>query len=1109
MVGEEAKLQQSEAAKFMATAEAEVTFPAKKISIPGIMSKTGLTREQVRRIREKPEYQEYLALARERQKAKTLKGFLAPTIKNAPKAPPPATTTSTQASTSILSSDESIPDIVCNISDSGSSDESNKELLTVTPSAGPSQISNEEVPDTRTTNKRRRTPDSSPEVLENPATRPRLDTTPKPQHNGNFNRVRIISNVTVQRAAASTPRVPAALQQQLLEAHVIQGPEEIKTWLQDFLLEQAALGPDNQLQDLVLLVKAALAEPIQVLKPIIEEWIGKNLNSVRYKKGVKSRSTNSNVQPSQAQGGSRNYAQTFTGRGLRAQNFKKAQDLFGSNRSSLASIILAGKSLDAPEELPELHHVEEFYGSILESPSSDDNEVIKDRKVANGGTEDPITESEIDDIKTGWTNSAPGPDGITVQSVRMFDSKKLAVVLNAIFYRNCLPDSWKRSRTILIHKDGDRTNPSNYRPITISSAVLRLFHRLLAKRIKKAINPSIHQRGFVEIDGTMANAMITQYYIRSRTESRKPFNVLSLDLQKAFDTVNQGAVYRAMERMGLSQHLVQYVRSTMEDSVTSIKLGNASSRDIRVKRGVKQGDPLSPLLFNMVVDEALCLLDSLGRGGSLDNEGSVKCPAVAFADDLVIFEDQDKYIPLDLSLMDGFFGRRGMQLNVGKCSLLSAALVPGGGKVVPRTKNAIKFKNVPLRLVSDFEPAKYLGHALGSSGILKPSICNLKKWLENVMRSPLKPDQKLVMIKTYVIPKILYGLQVPGVTGRILREADRLIRHYTKKVLHLNIHTSDAAFYAKIRDGGLGIMNLKGSIPKIFLGRLTSILSANNDTSIQYVFQTPFILDLMRRLEAMMGNQPPDIHWAGVLKDSPLLKGLEAASEDQASRSWIDAKPPGWTGRDFVRAVQLRTANLPTAGMPSNPVDQRGCRAGCAKNETIAHVLQGCPATHWERIRRHNEIAKKLATQCKKRGWTVAEEPHVRHNDGTLFKPDIIATKGDSALVLDVQVIWEGHLSLAAQHETKRAKYEDDARFRAAFERLYPGKVTTHAPLTIGARGIWPRCNSIVEELLQLDKHFKSSCVQSALKWGSSIHAAFSKKIWRGRQGPGRGRARP
>lgn len=127
--------------------------------------------------------------------------------------------------------------------------------------------------------------------------------------------------------------------------------------------------------------------------------------------------------------------------------------------------------------------------------------------------------------------------------------------------------------------------------------------------------PSINQRGFVEIDGTMANAMM---------------------------------------------------------------------------------NPLSALLFNMVVDEALCLLDSLGRGGSLDNEGLVKCPAVAFAGDLVIFEDQDKYIPLDLAMMDGFFGRRGMQLHVGKCSLLSVALGAPNQECHKSQGRFLKFGNMYL-----------------------------------------------------------------------------------------------------------------------------------------------------------------------------------------------------------------------------------------------------------------------------------------------------------------------------------------------------------------------------------------------------------------------------
>lgn len=60
----------------------------------------------------------------------------------------------------------------------------------------------------------------------------------------------------------------------------------------------------------------------------------------------------------------------------------------------------------------------------------------------------------------------------------------------------------------MIFKDGERADPANYRPITISSALIRLLHRALAARFKKAINLSANQRGFTDIDGTVANTTL-------------------------------------------------------------------------------------------------------------------------------------------------------------------------------------------------------------------------------------------------------------------------------------------------------------------------------------------------------------------------------------------------------------------------------------------------------------------------------------------------------------------------------------------------------------------------------------------------------------------------
>lgn len=161
-------------------------------------------------------------------------------------------------------------------------------------------------------------------------------------------------------------------------------------------------------------------------------------------------------------------------------------------------------------------------------------------------------------------------------------------------------------------------------------------------------------------------------------------------------------------------------------------------------------------------------------------------------------------------------------------------------------------------------------------------------------------------------------------------------------------------------------------------------------------------------------------------------------------------------------------------------------------------MLQGCPATHWPRIRRHNEIAKKLGNHCKLRGWEVASEPHIRHADGTLFKPDLVVVRGNEAIISDVQVCWEGDISLAEANERKRLVY-DNHKFKEAFKKTYPDKTPIFHPITLGARGIWPRCNEAAAEILAIPTGLKASCVHSCLKWASSIHTHFGKTVWRKR----------
>ena len=166
----------------------------------------------------------------------------------------------------------------------------------------------------------------------------------------------------------------------------------------------------------------------------------------------------------------------------------------------------------------------------------------------------------------------------------------------------------------------------------------------------------------------------------------------------------------------------------------------------------------------------------------------------------------------------------------------------------------------------------------------------------------------------------------------------------------------------------------------------------------------------------------------------------------------------------------------------SNPAALRGCRGGCKAHETICHVLQACPISHDSRVVRHNNIAAKIAAHCTKRGWSTLEEPHVRHPDGTLYKPDVVTFPSpNTAIICDVQISWETSEPMKSIWDRKRVVY-DNAKFLEAAQKKWPDVALTFLPCIIGARGSWPACNKPLEDALNIKLPFRRGCIASVLK---------------------------
>jgi hypothetical protein len=491
----------------------------------------------------------------------------------------------------------------------------------------------------------------------------------------------------------------------------------------------------------------------------------------------------------------------------KAAEFKKAQDLYSRHPRLLADMVVSGASLGDAPILPDLDQVMDIHGRAFESESPADHE----RPTYTGpaveevfGGFSAVTAEELMAARTRWPKSAPGMDGVTVQMVLATSDVALLILYNMILSTAYHPIEWRAMRTVMVPKGGSRGDPSNWRPITVGSALQRLLHRILNNRLGLLVDLSSNQRGFVPVDGTLANILVLQSFLDHHSDKKRQHALASLDLRKAFDSVSHHSITRALSNFRVPSYLSEYIAATLRDASSTIFLEGRMAGTVKMRRGVRQGDPLSPMLFNMVVDELLDLL----RAGDFGAEvaAGVRCPGMAFADDFVLLADSCRDLQRALDVSEAFFRRRGMCLNPAKSRVLAKKKF--GGTLLPVRDPGVRVGRASIPAVDDLNPFKYLGFVVGTSGVTRPCLTNYPGWMTRLLAFPLKPQQKMNLLRTHLLPRLFYGVQNCKISAACLKSIDRVTRHYAKKILHLHLHTPDALLHAPLREGGLGVTEL-------------------------------------------------------------------------------------------------------------------------------------------------------------------------------------------------------------------------------------------------------------------------------------------------------------
>lgn len=203
---------------------------------------------------------------------------------------------------------------------------------------------------------------------------------------------------------------------------------------------------------------------------------------------------------------------------------------------------------------------------------------------------EPFTPEEVVRRIRKFENSSPGEDRLTYKHWLVLDpeGQLLHRLFNICLAHQRIPESWKHSRTILIHKKGDLDNPSNWRPIALCRTIFKIFTGLLATRLTEWLirNDLLHngQKGFLPYDGVMEHNYILQHRLREARRRNRPDVFLAcVDFSDAFGSIPHQAIPATLEAYGAGEVFANVVRDLYHGCDTTVR---CSALPVPVRAGV-------------------------------------------------------------------------------------------------------------------------------------------------------------------------------------------------------------------------------------------------------------------------------------------------------------------------------------------------------------------------------------------------------------------------------------------------------------------------------------------------------------------------------------------
>ncbi|GBM85502.1 Retrovirus-related Pol polyprotein from type-2 retrotransposable element R2DM [Araneus ventricosus] len=431
----------------------------------------------------------------------------------------------------------------------------------------------------------------------------------------------------------------------------------------------------------------------------------------------------------------------------------------------------------------------------------------------------PITLEELNKYFPR-NNSASGSDLSTVSDLKQVSRFELLKIFNIFLFCRKVPARFCKSRAVFIPKKSPgAAAPGDFRPISLTPIPARLFSKITTRRLSPAARSEPEQRSFIESDGISQNIFILDHVLRHASEKIQRTCIASIDLRKVFDSVSHQAVFAALKDQSIDPEFVKIIEFMYNNSSTSF--APFRDHDFSSICGVKKGDPLSSILFNLVIDEFVRNLR--GRVGlSIDG---LTMSISSYADDILLFASSLPGLQHLLDETTNFLSKCNLHINYSKS--FTIAIFTDSKNKKTKIYNCLSFKvsNSPIISLKVNESFKYLGVSFSAKGLLAADCSStLNNYLFKLKSAPpLKSQQRLWILKNTFLPMLFHLLVLSSVPAGKLAKLDSTSRAFVRGILYLPGYCPNAYLHASVADGGLGVPSIRVLVPLWRLSRLVSL----------------------------------------------------------------------------------------------------------------------------------------------------------------------------------------------------------------------------------------------------------------------------------------------